>query len=91
MTCPPRVPAAFVGRSPDQLAALLTATQKAIDDLTTGGKVETASYAQGDGTKAVTFTKADLPTLMQRAEQLAGLVYPGQGYGRRRPLRVRYL
>lgn len=91
MVCAPRVPPAFVGLSAPTLARMLTQTQQALADLGSGGKVETAAYTQGDGSKSVTYTRADLGMLQQRVEQLAALVYPGQGYGRRRPLRPLFI
>ncbi|HZR87882.1 MAG TPA: gpW family head-tail joining protein [Bradyrhizobium sp.] len=86
----PRVPAEFVGLNSTQLQTMLAQTQQALADLTTGGKVETAAYTQADGSKSVTYTRADLAALQQRVQMLANLVYPGQGYGRRRPARPLY-
>lgn len=87
----PRIPAEFVGMTTQQLQVQLQKTQQAIADLSNGAKVEVAGYAQGDGNKNVTFTKADLGTLQQRVQMLAGILYPGQGYGRRRPLRPLFI
>jgi hypothetical protein len=85
-----RVPAQYYGWTPTQLSTALTATQQAIFDLTTGGKLETASYTQGDGAKSVTYTRADLGALQQQVQILAGLVSGDPRYGRRRPLRPLY-
>lgn len=41
----------------------LQAMQQAYLDLTTGGKVEVASYAQGDGSRTVSYTKANISEL----------------------------
>jgi hypothetical protein len=77
-------PPELIGVSDVTLQAWLTATQGAIQALTTGGQVQTAAYTQGDGAKSVTYTRADLPGLRIRAQMLAqalGLVE------RRRPMR----
>ncbi len=77
-------PPELIGVADATLQAWLTATQQAIQDLTVGGKLQTAAYTQGDGSKAVTYTQADLAALRARAQMLAqalGLV------GRRRPMR----
>lgn len=41
----------------------LAAMQQAYLDLVTGGKVEVASYAQADGSRTVSYTKANLADL----------------------------
>lgn len=77
-------PPELIGVSDDTLRAWLSGCQQAIQDLTVGGKVQTAAYTQGDGSKSVTYTAADLVALRARAQMLAqalGLV------ARRRPLR----
>ncbi|MDR3513771.1 MAG: gpW family head-tail joining protein [Caulobacteraceae bacterium] len=86
-----RVPAELVGISQARLQTMLAQTQQAIADLTTGRKTETAAYTQADGNRSVTYTRADLASLQQRVQMLAGILYPGQGYGRRRPARPLYL
>ncbi|HZR34356.1 MAG TPA: gpW family head-tail joining protein [Nevskia sp.] len=47
------------------LQSRLAALQQAYLDLTSGGKAEVASYAQGDGSKSVTYTRANLGDLVQ--------------------------
>lgn len=84
-----RVPAQFAGVSQATLQQWLTATQQAIQDLTVGGKVEVASYTQGDGAKSVTYTRAQLPMLQERANALAQALSGGRAY-RRRPMRPLY-
>lgn len=77
-------PAELIGVSDTTLQAWLAACQQAIQDLTVGGKVQTAAYTQGNGAKSVTYTRAELPALRARAQMLAkalGLVE------RRRPMR----
>lgn len=51
------------GMSTAQLQAALASAQQAYTDLVTGNKVASATYAQGDGTKSVSYTKAELPNL----------------------------
>lgn len=47
------------------LQARLTQMQTDYLDLMSGRKVEVAGYAQGDGTKSVTFTKANIGAMVQ--------------------------
>jgi hypothetical protein len=77
-------PPELIGVADDTLRLWLTQAQQAIQDLTTGGKVQSASYAQNAGSKAVAYTRADLPALYRRVQTLSqalGLVE------RRRPMR----
>lgn len=72
-------PPELIGISDAQLQTWLTAVQLAIQELTVGGKVSTVSYAQGDGSKSVTYTQSDLSALRMRARMLAaalGLARP---------------
>lgn len=52
------------------LEAQLAATQQAYIELSSGAKVVTASYTQGDGTKSVTYTQASLGNLTALIKQL---------------------
>lgn len=45
------------------LQKALADAQQAYIDLSTGAKGESYSYSQGDGTRSVTYTKADLAQL----------------------------
>lgn len=65
------IPPEFIGVDPATLQTWLTQAQQALQDLTAGGKPETVSYAQGDGSKAVTYTRAQVPLLEQRIRNLA--------------------
>jgi hypothetical protein len=47
------------------LRARLAAMQQAYLDLTTGGKIQVASYTQGDGGRTVTYTQANIADLTQ--------------------------
>lgn len=53
----------LAGRSTVQLQADLDAAQQAYIDLSTGAKGVSFSYSQGDGSKSVTYTRADLAQL----------------------------
>jgi len=53
----------LAGRSTTQLQADLAALQQAYIDLSSGAKGESYSYTQGDGAKAVTYTRADIGQL----------------------------
>lgn len=60
----------FAGMSTPALQAALTSAQQAYIDLTTGGKLEVAAYTQGDGSKSVTYTRAQLGALTLLIKQL---------------------
>lgn len=47
----------------DALRLRLSQMQQAYFDLTSGGKVQVASYAQADGSRTVTYTQANLADL----------------------------
>ena len=53
------------GISVAALQQRLEALQQAYLELTAGGKLQVASYAQGDGSKSVTYTAANLADLVQ--------------------------
>ncbi|PMQ04171.1 hypothetical protein DyAD56_15900 [Dyella sp. AD56] len=65
MRCIPFNPATslLAGMPTAQLQASLAAAQQAYIDLSTGAKGESYSYTQGDGTKSVTYTRANLAQL----------------------------
>jgi hypothetical protein len=67
--------------------AWLTAAMTAEQELSTGAKVATASYSQGDGSRSVTYTPADLFRLRARIQELAAFLGVGRP-GRRGPMRV---
>lgn len=60
----------FAGMSTAQLQAALAAAQQAYVDLSSGVKVVTASYTQGDGARSVTYTQTDLPRVVALIKQL---------------------
>jgi hypothetical protein len=72
-------------------AALQTAlanAQQAYIDLSNGAKGESYSYTQGEGSKSVTYTRAniaDLVALIQSLQVQLGIVTRG-----RRPVRFRF-
>lgn len=78
----------LAGRSTAQLQADLAAAQQAYIDLSTGAKGESFSYAQGDGSRSVTYTRANLPALaalIRLLQQQLGIVRQG-----RRPARFSF-
>lgn len=77
----------FIGIAPVTLQQWLTAAQQALQDLSVGGKAVTVTYAQGDGSRSVTYTPAERGTLEGRVRALAralGLT------GRSRAIGVRF-
>lgn len=81
------IPPEFIGISSVTLQAWLTDCQNALQMLTTGRQTQALSYAQRDGSKAVTYTVSDIAKLEQRIRALAmalGLT------GRRRAIRVAF-
>lgn len=91
MSCsPPFNPATslLAGLPTASLQASLAAAQQAYIDLSTGAKGESYSYTQGDGTKSVTYTRANLPQLanvIQLLQSQLGIVSRA-----RQPIRFRY-
>lgn len=78
----------LAGRSTVQLQADLAQLQQAYIDLSSGGKGESYSYTQGDGAKAVTYTRANLAQLaaaIQLVQSQLGIVCRA-----RRPLQFYY-
>lgn len=78
------MPPEFIGVPTETLQLWLTDCQQALQDLTIGGKPEAVSYAQGDGTKAVTYTRATISQLENRIRALAralGLAGPRRAIG----------
>jgi len=60
----------LAGMQTSALQAALKAAQQAYIDLSTGAKGESYAYTQGDGSKSVTYTKADLPALSALIQSL---------------------
>ncbi len=60
----------FAGMPRPQLEAALRSAQQAYVELSSGAKVVTASYSQGDGAKSVTYTAATLPNLVAMIKEL---------------------
>lgn len=60
----------LAGMDTSVLQARLTQMQMDYLDLTAGRKVETAAYAQGDGSKTVTYTRATIGQLAMAIRQL---------------------
>lgn len=77
-------PPEFIGVSTETLQTWLTDCQQSLQDLTVGGKPQAVSYAQGDGSKAVTYTVANQALLEQRIRNIAralGLAGPRRAIG----------
>lgn len=60
----------FAGMDRADLQSQLTALQGAYLELAGGSKVASASYAQGNGSKSVSFTQTSLGTLAVTIRQL---------------------
>ncbi|HET6606735.1 MAG TPA: gpW family head-tail joining protein [Rhodopila sp.] len=60
----------FAGMSTAQLQTALANAQQAYLDLSTGAKAVTLSYAQGAGSKSVTYQQTSLPNLVALIKQL---------------------
>lgn len=77
----------FIGIPEATLQLWLTQCQTALQQLTSGNNPNAVSYAQGDGSKSVTYTQADVATLEQRIRNLAEAL----GFAKRRsPMRPLY-
>ena len=78
----------FAGMQTSALQAALANAQQAYLDLSTGAKGESYSYTQGDGARAVTYTRAniaDLVVLIKQLQAQLGIVNQP-----RRPMRFRF-
>jgi hypothetical protein len=78
----------LAGMTTQQLQAALTAAQQAYLDLLTGNKGVTFSYAQGDGSRTVSYkptNKEDLAYLIRLLQVQLGVVTRA-----RRPLRFNF-
>lgn len=85
--CGPRS-SLLAGISRESLQVSLQNAQQAYIQLSTGGKIETATYTQGDGSKSITYTRANiaqLANIILMLQQQLGIV--GQA---RRPLTFRF-
>lgn len=60
----------LAGMTNDQLTAALSAAQAAYVALVSGSKPVTVSYTQGDGSKSVTYSKAEIGSLNVLIRQL---------------------
>lgn len=78
----------LAGVQTSALQKALDNAQQAYIDLSTGAKGESYSYTQGDGSKAVTYTKTDLPALANLILSLKALL--GKTPRPRRAMRVSF-
>ena len=72
----------------ESLQVSLQNAQQAYLQLSSGGKVESATYTQGDGSKSITYTRANIAQLanvIQMLQQQLGIVNRA-----RRPLTFRF-
>ncbi|QCE34152.1 phage head-tail adapter protein [Acetobacteraceae bacterium] len=60
----------FAGMSKDDLKNALSKAQKAYIDLSTGKKVVSISYSQGDGGRSVSYTQTNIQQLQALIQQL---------------------
>jgi len=58
------------GMSPADMQSRLAALQAAYFDLSSGSKIVTATYNQGDGTKSVTYQQSDITQIMRSIQML---------------------
>jgi len=84
-----RRPSILDGIDVATLQTRLAALQQAYLDLTEGGKTQTAAYTQGDGSKSVTYTAANIGDLTQAILALQTQIdrLTGVCVNRRAPLR----
>ena len=69
----------YAGMTRDQLVAALASAQVALVQLQTGSKIATAAYAQGDGSKSVSYSRAEIGTLravILELQQALGIACP---------------
>lgn len=78
----------FAGMSPAVLQQALANAQQAYLDLSTGAKGVSFSYSQGDGTKTVTYSPAQIHNLTALIKQLQTQL--GMTSAPRRPIRFRF-
>ena len=78
----------LAGLDTSELRTRLQAMQRDYMDLASGRKLQSASYAQGDGSKSVTYTAAELPALGQLIRTLQAQL--GDINTPRRALRPRF-
>lgn len=58
------------GMSTADMQSQLAALQKAYFELSSGAKVVSASYSQGDGSKSVSYQQSDLAQMMRSIQML---------------------
>ena len=72
------------GMTDAQLQAALAAAQQAYIDLRTGNKAVTVAYAQGDGSRSVTFQATNLASIRMFISDLQAALNPGVKICKRR-------
>jgi len=79
-----RIPPDLIGVDPATLQLWLSQAQQAYQDLMMGNKPEAVAYTQGDGSRSVTYTRANMAALQQRIRELTaalGLSGPRRAIG----------
>lgn len=76
----------FIGMDRKQLLEMLQQAQQARFELATGKKGVSFSYTQGDGTRSVTYSQANMKELLALIQELQRAL----GMGRRRAMGVKY-
>lgn len=72
------------GMTDAQLQAALVAAQQAYIDLRTGDKAVTVAYAQGDGSRSVTFQTTNIAAIRMFIGDLQAALNPGANVFKRR-------
>jgi hypothetical protein len=83
-------PLSLVGVPPATLQTWLLQAQTALQALNTGAQVTTASYAEGNGQRSVTYRKTDVGALHAWIGQILQALHPGDHRFRRRAISVSY-
>ena len=82
-----RIPAEFYGWSQDRMQSELDALQTKLGEVITGTNINSASYTQGNGMKAITNQQADAEKIQIRITRLLAAI---NGCSARRAISVRY-
>jgi hypothetical protein len=80
----PHIPSALLGLPTATLQLWLTEAQTALHYLTTGRQTAVASYAEGTGSRSVTYTKAtigDLRVYIRQLQEALGVASPRRAIG----------
>lgn len=84
------IPITLQGVDQATLQVWLSQAQGALQQLMTGQSVVSVGYAQGDGSRNVTYKAADAVNLRVWIGELQAAAFPGVAAARRSPLRPRF-